>query len=447
VWDADTHESHFVISPAQISLQKTVVLEPGASNMFDDPDKSSLESNFAGWRFPLCAWTTCEVTVDEKKHGNSCLHLLGSVSVDCPGGITSPGVTVETGKTYQGRFWIKSRGGSNCTLKTRYAAPAAAGEAVHVHLEDAWQQVILEPYTIKPSDGNSLRLFTYLGDYDQEQGSEQIDVYIDCLQIEQIPGTSWQLGGIHRADTGLRSVKSLPCQWTNVFTLYPSGRKDHFNRLGEGTELHIKSWLAGDTCAELYFDPNAPDPNKDDEFVLFVTDGTNSVSGRTNAQHFQRHAQIKFAIVCYQDDSDGNKTKLKMHVANGQPVETVSISTSEDFRAFALGTIITCAGYKDEFDVFPGLLSHDDFVARAIDDEDIRRLLDIAGTGILAADLNGDLCVNFEDLSIFAWHWLDKGCMHPERCGGTDLDWSGEVDYADMAAFAENWLAILDVQL
>jgi hypothetical protein len=397
--------------------------------MFDDPNKSSLEDNLNGWWISSCAWTTQEITGDESKHGDACLHLVGYISSDCAGCIMSPEVAVETGKTYQGRFWIKAANGTNTTVGTKLITDSSVGTPVYVQLDSTWREIILEPYTVGPNDGGTLRLYACIGECTQDVPSEEIEVYIDCLQIEEVLGTNWELGGTPRRDENLCCVETLPAEWTNVFTFYPAGRKEYYDGLASGKKLYIKSWRAGDSYVELYFDPNASDANDDDAFVLFVTDDTNSYSVHTEAQHFQRLAQVKFAVVCYQDQSDGDKTKLKMHVANGGAVETPSFGTSVSFDAFGTGSVTACAGDKDGLNVFGGLVSHDDSLTEAVGDEDIKQLLDSAGTGLLAADLNGDCHINLQDLTILALHWLDANCTLAERCDDTDLDWSGEVDW------------------
>jgi len=54
-------------------------------------------------------------------------------------------------------------------------------------------------------------------------------------------------------------------------------------------------------------------------------------------------------------------------------------------------------------------------------------------------DFNFDDGVNLKDLCIFGWHWLGEGCTLVS-CQGTDLDQNRQVDFADFAFFASNWL-------
>jgi hypothetical protein len=57
----------------------------------------------------------------------------------------------------------------------------------------------------------------------------------------------------------------------------------------------------------------------------------------------------------------------------------------------------------------------------------------------LAADLNFDCTVDMEDLLYLAEKWLTL-CNPLAVCGHADIDYSGRVDLADMAAVAAEWL-------
>ncbi|MGA2093665.1 MAG: hypothetical protein ABSH16_09700 [Sedimentisphaerales bacterium] len=62
--------------------------------------------------------------------------------------------------------------------------------------------------------------------------------------------------------------------------------------------------------------------------------------------------------------------------------------------------------------------------------------------------LDGDLAcpdsVNFVDFTYFADRWLESDCASSNNfCGGADMDTSGAVDIADLAIFSENWLSVV----
>ncbi len=50
--------------------------------------------------------------------------------------------------------------------------------------------------------------------------------------------------------------------------------------------------------------------------------------------------------------------------------------------------------------------------------------------------------ITIEDFVFFIEHWLDDNCdISNDYCDGTDLDFSGTVDEADLEILIENWLA------
>ena len=55
-------------------------------------------------------------------------------------------------------------------------------------------------------------------------------------------------------------------------------------------------------------------------------------------------------------------------------------------------------------------------------------------------DLDRDYDVDWLDLSIFAFHWLDTDCNVPYWCGRADLDFDGVVNLDDYSTLARNWL-------
>jgi len=55
-------------------------------------------------------------------------------------------------------------------------------------------------------------------------------------------------------------------------------------------------------------------------------------------------------------------------------------------------------------------------------------------------DLNDDGRIDFADLLILAYYWMDDTCSEPNWCEGADCDCSRMVDYFDFANFAKYWL-------
>jgi len=62
----------------------------------------------------------------------------------------------------------------------------------------------------------------------------------------------------------------------------------------------------------------------------------------------------------------------------------------------------------------------------------------------LPADLTGDDYVNCEDFAVFAKYWQNHQCNSPDFCAGADSEPDGDVDWLDLAAFADGWLCDWD---
>jgi hypothetical protein len=65
--------------------------------------------------------------------------------------------------------------------------------------------------------------------------------------------------------------------------------------------------------------------------------------------------------------------------------------------------------------------------------------LDASGITMLFDSVGPD-GVNFVDYSFFAERWLNTDCASKDNCDGTDFDFSGTVDLADLEIFCNYWL-------
>ncbi len=51
-----------------------------------------------------------------------------------------------------------------------------------------------------------------------------------------------------------------------------------------------------------------------------------------------------------------------------------------------------------------------------------------------------ELIINLPDFAMFAFYWQDQNCPQLNWCEGSDFDFSGAVDFADLVIFADHWL-------
>jgi hypothetical protein len=61
-----------------------------------------------------------------------------------------------------------------------------------------------------------------------------------------------------------------------------------------------------------------------------------------------------------------------------------------------------------------------------------------------AADYNGDYDVDWKDLDLFSYYWLERCRVSSNNCEGRDLDASRLVDFKDFALFVSQWGANCD---
>ena len=52
------------------------------------------------------------------------------------------------------------------------------------------------------------------------------------------------------------------------------------------------------------------------------------------------------------------------------------------------------------------------------------------------ADINGDGIIDLKDMSLFAEHWLEQGCLLPDWCSGADLNYGTKVNFSEQS---RNW--------
>ncbi|MDD5326659.1 MAG: right-handed parallel beta-helix repeat-containing protein [Phycisphaerae bacterium] len=70
-------------------------------------------------------------------------------------------------------------------------------------------------------------------------------------------------------------------------------------------------------------------------------------------------------------------------------------------------------------------------------DSGIAPIVDMGAYEFLRSNINHDNAVNFTDYAELALQWLKTGCG---QCNGADLTCDGQVDWADLQEFTENWL-------
>ncbi|MFH1745891.1 MAG: hypothetical protein ABIG44_02490 [Planctomycetota bacterium] len=301
---------HLAISPVELVAHQALVIAPPTENLFDSLDLSSAEST-ADWvndspEVPpgSGAQGVLEYVDYTAHHGAGCLHYTRS-----DGGhmrLLSPAIPFEAGKTYQARLWIKGAGAESSLYWVRNSANYAR---VRARLwRNGWREMMTAPFTV-PTDTTELRIMMTL----YSTSDNTCEAHIDSLQVEEVPSTHWQVGGLARAGASLEAVTEVPDEWTNVFTIEPDVMSTYLAAVGES---HIRRyvWECG-ASLELYFD------GQDARFKLRPTvAGIAGTPIATSPQFFLRQAHVRLAVRSRYDE-------LGLAIGNGQPIESVISDT------------------------------------------------------------------------------------------------------------------------
>ena len=310
VW-ADGANKHLVLSPATIQTHEGRVLAPPADNMFDSVVTSSAASTVDWLNLSEAVPPgsgqkgLLEVVSSTAHHGTSCVHYSRS-----DGGymrLATPAIIFEVGAIYQGRLWIKGKGGK-AYVQWQRNGDSVGEPSMYALSEETWRAVVTTAYTV-PEDTTDLRLrLTLLSTLDNT-----CEAYVDSLQVETTPGTHWHIGGATRAAASLETTVSSTGQWTSVFSIEPEVMSEHLDDVGE---LHLTKYeTAPDTYVELYYDGGEA------RFKLRPTiNGFTYAPVATSPQHFQRRAHVRIAVRCCDDE-------LGLTIANGRALESITTKT------------------------------------------------------------------------------------------------------------------------
>jgi hypothetical protein len=391
--------SHFAISPAQTRTRAGLVLSPATVNLYDTVATSSAET-VAGWVDGSSPGGVFEYAQGIAHHGAGCLHYVrsdGAVII-----LKSPSIPFEIGETYQARLWMRGTGALALAMWARNYADEGPEVAFGLP-QDEWLEVITAPYTV-PAGTYNLRLMLRLA----STSDNHCEAYIDSLQVEPVPTTPWQLGGVPRSAAAGVSHALVGEEWTNVFSFEPDNLSEYLAAAGD---RHLRTYQSDpDNFIELYFDP------EDSCFKLRPTfAGIVKPPLLTPPQHFQRRAHVRIAVRHHPDC-------LSLSVANGRPLETVCSAGPGSLPAGELevrygsldgGDALPCAVFADA--LYPVYLSDAELDA-AVNDLD----------GVpYSADLDCDGEVNLSDLSILLGAYGGDA--------GGDMDGDGDTDLIDLS--------------
>ncbi len=292
---------HFVMSPAVVSNKTGVVLEPATTNLLNTTALSSLEgpSNISKWYRQ--STTLSEITNSDSIDGDYCLHFARRGTSGGQNFLASQEFTVENDKWYIARVWLKGQVGR---VRVYLSGCASNNMGSYIIGKDKWTEVMTYPVL---STSNSITL----GITGETRRSDNFgEIYADGLQLEELPYTSWQVGGTVRAKGQLDYTVFLNNNWTDVITFLP--HIDTYKMTNYTGNLYIRTYRIDDSnYAEIYYKPS------DKKFYLEVTGTGGGATVASSAMNFIRDATIRISV----SRSNGN---LYLSVANGAPYEDLA---------------------------------------------------------------------------------------------------------------------------
>jgi hypothetical protein len=300
-----------VLSAGDLRTVSPTRVDPAATNLYNSSALSSCES-LDGWAKGIGNY---EYTTDEHLDGAGSIHFYaaGNQIPQCRTPLVT--VTADGTKAYVATVRIKGTDNTNCKVQFMNGAGTAVGTLVSITPHpDAWQEVRVPAYLV-PNAGNTQLRLNFRMDASDNQAESTHEVWIDCIQITELPGCgSWVDGAAARVASSIDSAKPVGTNWTETFMFWPGLLKEDLDAID--ADYYVRTWRVSDTAyASLRWAVG------DARWELVVTDGDNTEVLYSAAHHFQPEAQIRFTITC-------TAGVFSCTVANGQAAESMTLDGS-----------------------------------------------------------------------------------------------------------------------
>ncbi len=277
---------------ATVVHEQGLLIEPACTNLLD-ANESSAETDDTG--FSLNSFESKEAVAPAtlpSLHGDNCLHYEDSSDTTAQG--LSGNAAVTAGVYYQGVFWCNS--------------PSA--QRIEVGLQDnkdgSFSNLAVGNADIGPQVGGWRRAKTLRGlcrtgapDADTMRfswpvtrgGNADIDLELDAVILAAAPVGTWQVGGTARTIEKITWSKTLPANYTMVWSVLPLTASSDFPVSGGNYYVGSVVFNSNDYL-ELYWDATNL------KWTVEYTDdgGTGSVTLATGALTFERMQSLAFAV-------------------------------------------------------------------------------------------------------------------------------------------------------
>jgi hypothetical protein len=297
---------HFSISPAAVKNVTGTRVEPAITNLASAVQSSS-ETGLA-WASGSLNWTASNDTTTGY-HGSRSDKFVGT---DADAATKQSYLALTLGDAAADKYYVASvyaKASKNVTamLSLRTAAGAYISEAQNTYytLSTDWQRLVTGVYTISAGAPATYRVYV-----SAFQGVEAATIWLDGLQVQELPLTSWQVGGTAKAADSYTETFTATGAWTDIFAIQTTGLSHLY-----GVDAAIKTWAYGaDDSISLGWNES------ESKFTITRTvDGTPQAAVSSAATFWHPNAVIKFALRV----SGGG---IQLSIQNGGAVETLTDS-------------------------------------------------------------------------------------------------------------------------
>jgi len=289
-----THEEGFRITVPDAPAVGAVGLQRGGMQEYSE-NESSAEYSDPGWNRVPPYGALERVEVDDAFHGSYVVRFAMD-PVDPHGEperpqLRTPTVAVTNGDEMTGSVWAKGVCGRIQIRLVAFGGIAGqtGDDRFYAINSDRWIRLTSPPLTIA-NDNTSCRL--EMKCVNKLDTTVQID--FDGLQIQKGGEMlDWMIGGTERVADTFKVHRSLPGEWYEAFTLWPSrGTPDQTAFHSPGDKLYLRSWVLDSTNhLQLYYDPA-----DNERLNLLCTSGGTTETIYTGELFFHQDTPIHSAV-------------------------------------------------------------------------------------------------------------------------------------------------------
>jgi len=333
---------HLLLKPAEIRSFRGLLTEPAVANIITSANASAGLTT-TGWS-GVGSGDVLSLDTTVKLFGTSSIKCVDSAPA--VGRFMSPRVITAArtaGVKYIGRVFVKGRGGGiyNSTSENGcFFRNSTEPEPYSRYRCGTSRWLPLLSNIFESPAASTAYLYATIFENDDLDGAFRAMCWLDCVQYQTLPPSSWQIAGTNRVAETWSHALTLGTDWTFAFTLIP---QFHYTQAG-AANLYVCTFekTDGTDYISVYWNPS------DNKWYLdSVGDGSGDAVA-TAATGFQWEQQLMFCI----RRSNG---MLRLGVNDG--TGWIYTAATADHTAASTGNVTWQVGDHAGANLMPQLLS------------------------------------------------------------------------------------------